>query len=332
MNLNPDLVRARLEVMAETFPEVAKAVVSAVEAVGFSPVATWAAPSRDGYRSGGYADALDAISRKKVDNAIFNLEDNSSIAMYPGSESSDASHTADITLVFSGIADRKLATALAPLAAVSKQLAAEGLLRNASLCTYGGGLECVPYVPLIEEVSHIAFVSGMQVSEAYDDENGFWKAGWDSSNEYGEYTLLTRGLAAANTTEYLAQVLPEQWRMARAAKPGITEYFLPTVLPEEQKIYAAGAKTLEIVGHLAGENLVELTCSLSPGEHINGWEVYDLLALMESGELPDGRVVDKVRVVFIEKETALQEKRVLLDIGVEVHAYNDDGELIQITD
>jgi hypothetical protein len=271
-------------------------------------------------------------SDNKTRNARLFLADETVVALYPKSGIQGAAYRVDTSIVFSNVPDGKLSTATRKFAELCRTFADNGCLRAASLYSDGAGLNCIPDVPLIFGASHVTYVSEQQIADAYEDGDTFRNADWDSVRQFGDSRLLTRGLDAKTTTEYLKDLLPMQWSLARAARAGLTEFWLPTVEPEEEAVYGAGAKTLEIVGHLAGENLVELTCSLSPGEHINGWEVYDLLALMESGELPDGRVVDKVRVVFIEKETALQEKRVLLDIGVEVHAYNDDGELIQITD
>jgi hypothetical protein len=67
-----------------------------------------------------------------------------------------------------------------------------------------------------------------------------------------------------------------------------------------------------------------------PRLHIQGWEIYNVSELIEVEKLEDGRPVDTVRIVFLNREMAEREKRPLLDIGAQVWYYNPVGETEQI--
>lgn len=77
--------------------------------------------------------------------------------------------------------------------------------------------------------------------------------------------------------------------------------------------------------------IVEFSCVLFRGEHINGWEIFALFNIVENGKLSDGSTVSTVQIVFEECWAARQEKRPLLDIGCKVFCYRHNGELEEIT-
>jgi hypothetical protein len=192
------------------------------------------------------------------------------------------------------------------------------------------GASAVPDVPIAHVNTRLLVTTGRKVEASYDDPDAFWKAGWELVETLGEQHLLARGLGVASSPDYLAEIIPHQWAMARAAKPGLTKYFLPQVLPEEEA-YRAGKPRLRIVGHKAPENVLEFSCVLEPGQHIQGWEIFDLWSVIQEGTLPDERKVETVRVVFLDRWAAEQEKRPLLDIGAKVYYYGDCGELAEFT-
>jgi hypothetical protein len=95
-------------------------------------------------------------------------------------------------------------------------------------------------------------------------------------------------------------------------------------------VYRRGGPFLQTVGHVAGENVVELSCYLPPDEHLPGWEILNVFALLQRGSLPDGRRVEAVRVVFFDRASAEIEKRPLLDVGASVFWQGDAGDLVPV--
>jgi len=202
----------------------------------------------------------------------------------------------------------------------------------AQLRPEGDGGSCVPDVALVAGNSHIATVHVSEVEESYDDPDAFWNAGWTIHAERDGNRLLVRELDAVAGGDYLRRIIDHQWDMARAAKPGENAYESPDVAPDEKDIFFAGDARLHAVGYDKGEKLIEYSCALNPGEHIQGWEIYALLDIVEQQQAPDGSPVETVRIVFLDESAARQEKRPLLDIGCRVYHYDEAGELHELTE
>jgi hypothetical protein len=98
------------------------------------------------------------------------------------------------------------------------------------------------------------------------------------------------------------------------------------------KVFEAGAAGLEPVGYSAAEQLLEYSCVVQNGEHLQGWEIYAVKNIVDRGQTSDGRRAKTVRVVFLDERAARQEKRPLLDVGCRVFATADDGSLKELTD
>lgn len=196
----------------------------------------------------------------------------------------------------------------------------------------GGGIDCIPEVPLVDDGSHLVVTDRDEAIRAYDDPAAFWDSGWERIDEKDGRHLLARAMDTVCGPEYLARIIDQQWALARAAKPGKTSYARPRVRPEEEPIFTAGEARLHGVGYSAEEQLQEYSCALNPGEHIRGWEIYALLNIVKGGKLSDGSPVKTVRIVFMQQWMAMQEKRPLLDVGCRVYHYADDGALRELTE
>lgn len=217
--------------------------------------------------------------------------------------------------------------------ALLKLIFLEFRVYSAELLAIGGGALCIPDVPLITTSSHIAVTNEPEVTDLYDDPAAFWNAGWTIAAEHDGQRLLTRAVDLLAGPEYLEQIIEHQWAMARAAKAGETGYSDPEVLPEEEAVFRAGAARLEYVGYSADEKLIEYSCVIGEGQHIQGWEVFALRSIVATGRTPDGKAaVETVRIVFLEKWMARSEKRPLLDVGCKVFFYAADGELHEIAE
>ena len=200
---------------------------------------------------------------------------------------------------------------------------------KASFNRVGAGLAAMPYVPLIGR-SHLALVTKEQVEENYDDPEIFWGTPWQSKDRHGDRFLVARGLDLPDTADFYDRVLEEQMALARAAAPGCTRYRTPVAADEERDIFFRGESALNPVGYLPASRTVEYSCAASPGAHIPVWEIYTIARMVREKRVQGGRVVDTVRIVFLNEETARLEKRPLLDVGAQVHHYNDQGELVQL--
>lgn len=193
------------------------------------------------------------------------------------------------------------------------------------------GLTCFPEPPLVEGASHIVVTSVEEISDHYDTPADFLAADWEFAAEYNGRIMLSRALHAIDGPEYLEAIIEHQWAMARAAKAGETGYDDPEVLPEEDAIFRSGAARLEYVGYSAGEKLIEYSCAIGEGQHIQGWELFALRTIVETGLTPDGKApVETVRIVFLEEWMARSEKRPLLDVGCKVLFCAVDGELDEV--
>lgn len=337
MPTTPDFVYLMCTIKGESFADVVRLFMDAFDHAELPEVQEWSVPSRQARRAGTAAQAQETIAAAgtgsdAIVNGIFYLDGKVTATIYFRKDDEPGRYSLRMSKTVGADRHGEMLDFIAKATEVCRYLLQHGGMEQVTLFREGGGLACVPDVPLVDTTSHVALVTEQQVDAAYDDSQAFWNSGWDASETYGEKRLLLRGLDVLAGPDYLAKIQPHQWAMARAAKAGLTEYYLPQVEPEEDEVYRSGSATLDIVGHLAGENLIELSCAAEPGQHIKGWEIIDLLGLLESGALPDGRQVDVVRVVFLECASARQEKRPLLDIGAKVYCYDDAGELIELSD
>jgi hypothetical protein len=208
----------------------------------------------------------------------------------------------------------------------------QGWVRYARLWRLGGHVDCIPKVPITGQKTHFIVTTEAEIEQCYERPEVFWQAGWSAIEEYGDKYLLLRAMNASDNLSFLRETIAHQWNMARVAKPGLNKYYLPRPTPEEMEIFQADDPYLRPTGYAPAEKLVEFACYLEPDEHIQGWEIYDLKALIQARCFSDGRPVDIVRIVFFNREMAEREKRPLLDIGAQVWHYDSLGEIVQITD
>ena len=216
--------------------------------------------------------------------------------------------------------------------ALARELLTRVGLYSATLRTEGAGMRCLPEVPLVEDASRLAATNRAEVDASYESPDAFWKAGWTQVAEREGQILLARALDVATGTSPLMRIIDDQWAMARAAKPGLTDYKRPEVHPAEKPVFEAGAARLEAVGYSADEQLLEYSCVLERDEHLRGWEIFALANIVKQGAASDGRVVKTVRIVFLDEWAARQERRPLLDVGCRVFFTAEDGSLTELTD
>lgn len=165
---------------------------------------------------------------------------------------------------------------------------------------------------------------GRRIAAAFSDPSAF-HAAWDDGCEVDGYCLRIRAADAASGPEFLAAIQDGQWAMARAVRPGLTRYLPPVVAADEDVIYRRPPARLQEVGYLEPTGIVEYTSVAGPGQHLAGWEIHRLAALVQAGRMGNGKPVHEVRVVFLDRAAAEAEKRPLLDLGIRVFALGDNG-------
>ncbi|NJK31033.1 MAG: hypothetical protein HC927_00720 [Deltaproteobacteria bacterium] len=201
---------------------------------------------------------------------------------------------------------------------------------NAIVRREGAGTARLPRPAEIDIGSTLIVTKG-SLAWFFDDVDAVLGTGWDERLERDGRILLRRAAGLIDGLEYRHKVQEQQWTLARLARPKMTMYDLGTVPDEEWPIYHTGAPRLETVGYLESEHLLELSCVLTgPNHHIQGWEICNLAEIVQRRQLPDGRPIERVRVVFLEREQAMRERRPLLDNGIEVYCLDEEAELVRI--
>jgi hypothetical protein len=183
----------------------------------------------------------------------------------------------------------------------------QGKLHQAELDRQGGGLNIPPSPPLADNRTTLIVTTSAKVQQNYEYPETFFSA-WDSIEQYSDRYLLLRGIDCADNLSFFSHIINHQWNMARAAKPNLIKDFLPQLKPEEIPIIETEESYLNMVGYIPAEKVVEYTCWVDADEHIQGWEIINLWDLIKKGSLLDGRQVDAVRVVFLNREMAEREK------------------------
>jgi hypothetical protein len=204
-----------------------------------------------------------------------------------------------------------------------------GRLKTARLYRFGSEIRFGPRPPILGQHPLVAFDLGT-AAESYDDLDALIDIPGAETRRFGEVLLVTRALEAEAEDDYLLAIQPGLMHLARAAKPGLTEYALPDLPDWAQAVYQTGSPALRPVGYLEDRGVVELSCALNPGQHVLHWEVDALRAILEAGRLRDGRPVTEVRIVFLEEAEARAESRPLLDNRARVLFYDEAGALVEV--
>ena len=341
----PDSLVLSVWVRAASIPAALPACLEARAAAGLPPLVSWEVPADTPARPGPPGDLAAALRaaaagvpggrRPSRPTAQLNLGGGHYIylqgeAYLRGRVAPDVVRVR-LSLATGGAAGPPLPLARAMLVGWCRALLA-ALPVEAASCTHQGeaGGRCLPVVPVIGQVE-LALATAGEVSAAYEEPAIFWGAGWDVHEVHGDWHLLTRGMDTPDTIAYLAAVWDGQWALARAARPGLTPYGPVPVAPAERAIYERGGATLHPVGYLPGERLVEFSCAVPPGgEHVAGWEIYALAALLAGRRTASGEPLDAVRAVFAYLDTARAERRPLLDVGCRVLAYDSAGRVVDL--
>ncbi len=333
--INPPLaisLEARLAIGG--LSDAAAIAAAALRGADVPRIAKWSVPNtarRKKVMPGQLPDELaPEAARSEHASATMELQDGSLGSLFLPDEEAEWAFTLDAQLPKDD--PESAPRILAALRTVCRALLAEPRVTRTSLTFQGAGALCIPTVPIAGGRTYLVSCTKRDVAEAYDAPDIFWSSGWSATEWIGERAMVERAMHTMGSVDYLADVQPRQWALARAAKAHRCEYALPVVQPEEQTIYRAGSPALALVGYADAEREVELGCALRPPAHLQGYEVYDLFGLLQACALEDGRPVSGVRVVFAHEAMARSERRPLRDVGARVLFYDAAGDLHELTD
>jgi hypothetical protein len=292
-----------------------------------APVTEWSLGGKT--KRGSFEKWLDGEDLYTADDAVIW----STATGVRGSLVRDADGQLQITLRMSQKGDSWDYPAARSLAAAAiRAIAGEAPVLDASLYGDGDdGLWCVPGLPMAPSRSHSCAATREAIAEDYESVDGFLVC-WDEVIEAHGRILAFRGLNDRTEIDFLRTLLKSQWGMARLVRPKRARYRDPEVEPDEEKVYRSGPVTVRPVGVTTSDNILEVTCVPPVGGFINGWEIYNLRALLRGGALEDGSKVSGIRAVFTDRATAVANRRPLLDNGVRVAYMGESGELEFITE
>jgi hypothetical protein len=174
--------------------------------------------------------------------------------------------------------------------------------------------------------------------DQFDDPTVLERVAFPEQYELDELLVLGRGTAATYTTEIAATSLHDTFELTRAAKKGAVRVGVPPAGwgPEEYALLEDGREQqLYFVGYHPELKTAEYSCAISsPDVHLRPKEIIELCYCSAEKQLPDGRPLNDVRVVFVDRDAAYRERRPLQRRWgiLKVCFLGDDGELVEVED
>ncbi len=205
-----------------------------------------------------------------------------------------------------------------------------------------------PLHPPIAGSNFAVVTTDAAVADAYTEPDVFWRA-WDRVEHHGSFRFCTRAIDLPDPSDeiaWLAHTFQRTMALARAAKPGRTQYDIPRPRPEHAPFWEPGNLKDGLAGHpvLAPVGYDPVTHSIEyaghlpdrepgcPEPHLILQDIRRLRALQRRKATTDGRPVDEVRVVFPSEAMARPERRAIRDCGARLFFLRPNGDLVEITD
>jgi hypothetical protein len=189
---------------------------------------------------------------------------------------------------------------------------------------------CVP-APPVARWHHVIAFPVATADEAYPQAVSFWSR-WDGWEDAGTVRLAWRALDATTDEDWARAVLADQMALARAARPGTTEWPPGGGMDWADMLLSREGHGLEPVGYLPDERLFELAGYFDVDEHVPLRDVLTIRALLAAGQTSDGHALETVRVTFADLRTARAEGVPLVDAGAQVAYVDDAGQVLTLDD
>lgn len=126
-------------------------------------------------------------------------------------------------------------------------------------------------------------------------------------------------------------VYPRIWQLARLARPKLTRYAMPDVREHDKPYFYGPDDVTSPVGYFAAEQWVEFTAFPPENGHVLPRDIYDFRKWLRQKKMDDGQPLKEIRVTFHQLAVAEREKRPLLDVGCRVFGYDNNGNLVEVT-
>lgn len=198
---------------------------------------------------------------------------------------------------------------------------------HAIVARQGPGGSCVPYLDGIGSRSHLVVADDQLLAQVFSEPSEAIAGGGWTATRFETKQLLSRARTARTPGELLAATTEGQWEMVRRARPKVARYSRAQPTADELPIFRRGEPVVLSLGYHADDQIAVYTCAPPDGEHIRPWEIYALRDVLAERKLPTGEPIKGVEVIFALIDDAEREARPLLDLGIHVRYYDDDGEL-----
>lgn len=190
-----------------------------------------------------------------------------------------------------------------------------------------------PSPPLAPPNVIMQTVERAKVAETYPEANHYWGAFDDRASLNATTDIVSRQLSTVDAGAFAQRIFDAQWRLARTtSQAGLTRYAdvldahsgaQDRLTPAHHALWSQGQETLSGFHYDAASKTLDVTAWAEPGSYIAPRDVARLLAWRINGKFDDGQAVAKVQVTFPNRQQAVAQARVLLDIGCQVFHYGD---------
>lgn len=229
----------------------------------------------------------------------------------------DDTECASFTLLL--IRDRQ--TDLVPMLKLLEAIAP--IVDRAAVPAPWGNLAHLPRVALLH--TDVATVVRRDDMPRYYRPDLQWPEGI-SVRELGDRLMMTRLLFETDRARFQEAALAQNMALWFQSAPGVAS----RPAPPREGAPARGPAMLFAVGLDEATGVVEYAADLGPDERVQWWEIAVLGDQVATKRLSDGQPITNVRVVFSDLEAAFANVVPLVDSGVEVLVYDNDGDLVEV--
>jgi hypothetical protein len=171
-----------------------------------------------------------------------------------------------------------------------------------------------------------------EVARSYDDPDLYWRV-WDKIEPLDDKrVLVTRALDIEDELTFKKTIYPHTWELARQARPKLTRYCAVEFRDYDIPYFDGPDDTTQSVGYHPQEHWIEFTAYTPDDLHILPREIYSFSKWLREGKLPEGEPLKEIRITFINRDMAMKERRPLLDVGCRVFYYDNQENLLELTE
>lgn len=216
------------------------------------------------------------------------------------------------------------ARSLTEAASLFVSLARSGVIDSAKLLR-GESSGGAPTPPLSDCDMHAVVIAPSEIAAVYGRPDVLSEHGWDTERLSDDRWLLNRALDALDDVDFELSTGEHQWALARLAPPGKTRIGPPDIRSDEMRALLSRGEPTLLRSYSSAERELVFSAVLPAGVDVRPWEIWQIQHVVTARETDSAEPVERVRVVFADRETAEREKRPLLDVGAVVQFLGPDG-------